>query len=211
MKQLRLKMNIISDKKSSNIFFLEIGIFLFLLALSFGGVILKSFITKEPLIDESDLELIKAGKIISFIIIAPFMEEFFFRGFLNFERGKVYFVLFVIAALFIVSMKVNVGINIIIIVLSVILFLNNNLYKKMTYFISKYLIVLVIFSSVCFGLLHFINYEYFKFYNLLVITPKILLGFFAAYITIRYNIWVALICHSINNLLPTLLIYFTIG
>ena len=197
--------------KNSNNLLSEIGIFLFLLTLSFGGMMLKSVITKEAIIDESDLEYLQFGKIIPLLIIVPFFEEFIFRGFLNFERGKIYYVLSVIAVLFYVSMKIKMEISVIIIILSIILFLKKNWYKKMTDFISDYLIVFVIISSVSFGLLHFTNYEDFKFYNLLVIIPKILFGFFAAYIAIRHNIWVSFLYHFVKNLVPTLLIYITIG
>ena len=202
----------VTNIKNIHNLFLEIGIFLILLLLSFGSTILKSVITKEPIVDESDLEYLQFGKIISLVIIVPFLEEFFFRGFLNFEKDKISFVLFVIVTLFFVSMiankKISVIVSLIIVLLSVILLFSSYCYKGMTNFISDYLIILVVISSVCFGFIHFTNYEDFKLSNLLIILPKILFGFFAAYIITRHNIWVALMYHCINNLVPTLIIYF---
>jgi membrane protease YdiL (CAAX protease family) len=204
----------INSIKNTYSLFLEIGIFLALFVLSFGGTILKSLITKEPLVDESDLEYLQPWKIFTIILLTPFIEEFFFRGFFNFEKGKNYFVLSAIVILFMITIIANKKVSFIlaltVVLLMIALLLNKQWYNIMTNFISEHLIILAIISSICFGFIHLSNYEGFKAYNLLVILPKILGGFFYAYIAIRYNIWVALLYHSVNNIIPFLIIYLKV-
>jgi membrane protease YdiL (CAAX protease family) len=196
---------------------LELGIFIIIVALSVGMSFLKHLITKQPMIDDSDLEYLKLGKIFSVALVVPFLEEIFFRGFLNFDRSRIYLILFGIASVFVCTMPENKNIGLtlcsIIIILVIILCLNNSWYKHLTNFISNYLTILIVISSLCFGLVHLSNYDDFQFVNILVIIPHVLFGFFVSYIAVRHNIWVSLLYHSVNNIIPILIlvIYYKLG
>ena len=193
----------------SGSFGFDVCLFLGLTLLNITAVVIKSFVTNEAIIDDSDLKHLALSRLITAIIVVPFFEEFVFRGYLCLEK-KIYVVLFTIALLFLVCVFFNSNKFIIacVLIFSFLMLFCSSVNTMVVGYINTHLLVFIIISSILFGVMHFTNYDKFEYVNLLIIVPKILVGVFLSYITLKYNIFLAYAFHGINNFIPFIMIYF---
>ncbi|MBO4233099.1 CPBP family intramembrane metalloprotease [Riemerella anatipestifer] len=197
-------------QKFYNKFSSDIIIFIILTAFNFLLHIPKTIFTDKPFFDPEDLEYLNAEVFISYIFIVPLIEEFAFRGFLRF-KSKFMFFLSLLALIFLFSsfLKNENLKNISLVIIAIVGFIsiiNKSVYKKINLLITKNIRILIIVSSIGFGLMHLTNYEAFDWINLFGIFGKIIKGIFLCYITVKYSIWHSFLFHALNNIIPFLLI-----
>ncbi|MRM82654.1 CPBP family intramembrane glutamic endopeptidase [Riemerella anatipestifer] len=193
-----------------NKFSSDIIVFLIITAFKFLLLISKTIFTDGPFFDPEDLESLSANVFISHIFIVPLIEEFAFRGFLRF-KSKFMFFLSSLAIMFLCfSFLKNENLkNISLVIIAIVGFIsiiNKSVYKKINLLITNNIRILIIVSSICFGLMHLTNYETFDWINLFGIFGKIIGGTFLCYIAIKYSIWHSFLFHALNNIIPFLLI-----
>ncbi|MDY3318296.1 CPBP family glutamic-type intramembrane protease [Riemerella anatipestifer] len=195
-----------------NKFSSDIIVFLIITAFKFLLLISKTIFTDGPFFDPEDLESLSANVFISHIFIVPLIEEFAFRGLLRF-KSKLVFFLSLLTLMFIFSfssfLKNENLKNISLVIIAIVGFIsiiNKSVYKKINLLITKNIRILIIVSSIGFGLMHLTNYEAFDWINLFGIFGKIIGGIFLCYITIKYSIWHSFLFHALNNIIPFLLI-----
>lgn len=198
------------NQKFNGVLKLDISLFILTLILSFFAAYLKSLITNESFIDDSDIDKFNYSKIFPFIFLIPLIEELVFRGFLQF-KSRLVFISSLISILFCVTsiIKSETAVTYIIVViifLGLLVFFNKTIYKKMLHFIDSNALIIIYVSSILFGSMHFLNYATFTWVNLIPIFEKIIAGVFLCYITKKYNIWLSYVFHVINNSLPFLII-----
>ncbi|MDY3350982.1 CPBP family intramembrane metalloprotease [Riemerella anatipestifer] len=197
-------------QKFYNKFSSDIIIFIILTAFNFLLLIPKTIFTDGPFFDPEDLESLSANVFISHIFIVPLIEEFTFRGFLR-HKSKLMFFLSLLALIFLFSsfLKNENLKNISLVIIAIVGFIsiiNKSVYKKINLLITKNIRILIIVSSIGFGLMHLTNYEAFDWINLFGIFGKIIKGIFLCYITVKYSIWHSFLFHALNNIIPFLLI-----
>lgn len=200
-----------TPSKKGNSFSQDFLLFIFIFSLNLITIAIKHWVTKEPLIDDSDFKFLTPSKLFSYILLIPLIEEFTFRGFLNFKRRYIY-VLTILSLTFfsfsfIKQTEIQTIFFLVYLPLSVLFFFHKKLYHLLLGFISKNLSILIILSSVLFGVIHLDNYNEFEMINLLPIIQKIIGGLFLAYIAYKYNIWISYIFHILNNMIPFMIIY----
>ena len=198
-------------QKFTGFFRKDFTLFLLLTILSFFAGYLKSLITQESFIDESDLNEFNSSKIFPIIFLIPLIEELVFRGFLQYKSRLIFIMSFVSMIFFLTSfIKQDSKITHVLIVLTVLglsVFFNKKLYQKMLNFIDANTIIIILISSIFFGCIHLLNYDNFLWVNLLPISEKIIAGVFLCYIAKKYNIWHSYFFHLINNSIPFLIIW----
>jgi membrane protease YdiL (CAAX protease family) len=197
-------------KNSIRNFKKDFTIFIFLTILNFLILFFKSLYTDEPFIEDSDLKLYNLEKIFPYLILIPLIEEFSYRGFLRFKNKKI-FIISVIAIIILLATFISVDIFrntsiIMLIILSCLIYFQNQRYEKFLLHINYNLKPLIWISSIIFGLMHLSNFSDFEYINLLGITEKIIAGLFFCYITQKYNIFYSYFFHALNNSLPFLII-----
>ncbi|CAM4019865.1 CPBP family glutamic-type intramembrane protease [Flavobacterium weaverense] len=198
-------------QKFTGFFRKDFTLFLLLTILSFFAGYLKSLITQESFIDESDLNEFNSSKIFPIIFLIPLIEELVFRGFLQYKSRLIFIMSFVSMIFFLTSfIKQDSKITHVLIVLTVLglsVFFNKKLYQEMLNFIDANTIIIILISSIFFGCIHLLNYDNFLWVNLLPISEKIIAGVFLCYIAKKYNIWHSYFFHLINNSIPLLIIW----
>lgn len=178
-------------------------IFVILTFLNFFGLFVKGIVTKEPFIEPSDLPNFTFSKIFPIIFLIPLIEEFAFRGFLQF-KSKLIFIISLISYIillitFVSNYTIKATIIIVMIIIGLLFLLFKNWYPLLIDFITNNLKILVLISSTCFGIVHLTNFENFEWINLISIFEKIIAGIFFCYITRKYNIWHSYFFHILNN------------
>ena len=199
------------NQKFTGFFRKDFTLFLLLTIFSFFAGYLKSLITHESFIDDSDLNEFNSSKIFPIIFLVPLIEELVFRGFLQYKSRLIFIMSFVSMIFFLTSfIKQDSKITHVLIVLTVLglsVFFNKKLYQKMLNFIDANTIIIILISSIFFGCIHLLNYDNFLWVNLLPISEKIIAGVFLCYIAKKYNIWHSYFFHLINNSIPFLIIW----
>lgn len=185
-------------------------IFVILTFLNFFGLFVKGIVTKEPFIEPSDLPNFTFSKIFPIIFLIPLIEEFAFRGFLQF-KSKLIFIISLISYIillitFVSNYTIKATIIIVMIIIGLLFLLFKNWYPLLIDFITNNLKILVLISSTCFGIVHLTNFENFEWINLISIFEKIIAGIFFCYITRKYNIWHSYFFHILNNSIPFILV-----
>lgn len=185
-------------------------IFVILTFLNFFGLFVKGIVTKEPFIEPSDLPNFTFSKIFPIIFLIPLIEEFAFRGFLQF-KSKLIFIISLISQIillltFVSNYKIKATMLIVMIIIGLFFLLFKNWYPLLIDFITNNLKILVLISSTCFGIVHLTNFENFEWINLISIFEKIIAGIFFCYITRKYNIWHSYFFHILNNSIPFILV-----
>lgn len=151
------------------------------------------------------------------VVLAPTMEELFFRYPMQFKKGILYLlatmagmVVYFIANKFVTqNIAVPVGILgcLIPVVLIIILkpssgFINN---INASYFPHMFYTVAVYFAFV-----HFFNFEttgHQWLFTPIMVFPQFLIALFLGYTRLKYGLVSAILLHMVNNLLPMLLIF----
>lgn len=192
-------------------FKIDFYIFALLFILKIFILIIKQAVTREPFIDDETLTYLNFSKLFSISLLIPLIEEFFFRGFINFKKRYIVIISFIsfiiISYSFIKFENLSTFFNLFLFSVVIIIILKSSIHRSLLNFIDNYLKYLIYISSFFFAIIHFSNYESFELANVIVIMQKIAFGLFLAYITYKYNIWYALLFHSLNNLIPFLIIY----
>ena len=192
-----------------------LGLFAVPLLLNILCVLLKGWITQEPMIDDaSDLVALTPEKLLLFILLYPLIEELGFRGFLLFHKKKYV----VIAALPILAL-LSLGESwygelpwlryplMLLVALWLGSMLVNRKARDWTLgLIGRHKRVLIYASSIAFGCVHLMNDDHFAVINLLPIVPKVVSGLFGAYVTVRSNSIVpSWLFHAANNSVASLI------
>ena len=194
-----------------------LGLFAVLLLLTYLCMLLKWWITPEPVIDASNLVALTPEKLLRYILLIPLVEELGFRGFLLFHKKKYV----VIAALIILHLLSLLGESWYgelpwlrySLMLLVALWLGSMLVNRKARdwtlgLIGRHKRVLIYASSIAFGCLHLMNQDHFAVINLLPIVPKVVFGLFGAYVTVRSNSIVpSWLFHAANNSVVSLILY----
>ena len=107
---------------------------------------------------------------------------------------------------FVSNYKIKATMVIVIIIIGLLFLLFKNWYPLLIDFITNNLKILVLISSICFGIIHLTNFENFEWINLIGIFEKIIAGIFLCYITRKYNIWHSYLFHVLNNSIPFILV-----
>lgn len=198
------------NQKFHGIFRQDFTLFIVLTILNFFAGYIKSLITHESFIDQSDLDKFNLSKIFPYLFLIPLIEELIFRGFLQYKSRLVLILSFISIIFFLTSyfkQKTTVlYIFIVVIICGLLVLFNKKLYEKMLLFIEINSIIIILISSIIFGFIHLFNYDNFSWVNLIPISEKIIAGVFLCYIAKKYNIWRSYFFHIINNSLPFLII-----
>ena len=194
-----------------------LGLFAVLLLLNSLCVLLKGWITPEPMIDASELAVLTPEMQLRYILLIPLIEELGFRGFLLFHKKKYV----VIAALPILALLYSLGKSwygelpwlryplMLLVALWLGSMLVNRKARDWTLgLIGRHKRVLIYASSIAFGCVHLMNDDHFAVINLLPIVPKVVSGLFRAYVTVRSNSIVpSWLFHAANNSVASLILY----
>lgn len=195
-----------------------LGLFAVPLLLNILCVLLKGWITQEPMIDDaSDLVALTPEKLLLFILLYPLIEELGFRGFLLFHKKKYV----VIAGLSILCLLSLLGESwygelpwlryplMLLVVLWLGSMLVNRKARDWTLgLIGRHKRVLIYATSIAFGCVHLMNHDHFAVIDLLPIVPKVVSGLFGAYVTVRSNSIVpSWLFHAANNSVASLILY----
>ena len=193
-----------------------LGLFAVLLLLTYLCMLLKWWITLEPMIDASELAVLTPEMQLRYILLTPLVEELGFRGFLLFHKKKYV----VIAALPILAL-LSLGESwygelpwlryplMLLVALWLGSMLVNRKVRDWTLgLIGRHKRVLIYASSIAFGCGHLMNDDHFAVINLLPIVPKVVSGLFGAYVTVRSNSIVpSWLFHAANNSVASLILY----
>ena len=194
-----------------------LGLFAVLLLLTYLCMLLKWWITQEPMINASDLVVLTPEMQLRYILLTPLVEELGFRGFLLFHKKKYV----VIAALPILVLLDSLGESwygqlpwlryplMLLVALWLGSMLVNRKARDWTLgLIGRHKRVLIYVSSIAFGCVHLMNHDHFAVINLLPIVPKVVSGLFRAYVTVRSNSIVpSWLFHAANNSVTSLILY----
>ena len=193
-----------------------LGLFAVLLLLTYLCMLLKWWITQEPMIDASELAVLTPEMQLRYILLTPLVEELGFRGFLLFHKKKYV----VIAALPILAL-LSLGESwygelpwlryplMLLVALWLGSMLVNRKARDWTLgLISQHKRVLIYASSIAFACAHLTNYDGFEVVSLLPIAQKVIAGLFFSYVMVRSNSIVpGLLLHAANNSVLVLIIY----
>ena len=193
-----------------------LGLFAVLLLLTYLCMLLKWWITPEPMIDASELAVLTPEMQLRYILLTPLIEELGFRGFLLFHKKKYV----VIAALPILAL-LSLGESwygelpwlryplMLLVALWLGSMLVNRKARDWTLgLIGRHKRVLIYATSIAFGCVHLMNDDHFAVINLLPIVPKVVSGLFRAYVTVRSNSIVpSWLFHAANNSVTSLILY----
>ena len=194
-----------------------LGLFAVLLLLTYLCMLLKWWITSEPMIDASNLVALTPEKLLLFILLYPLIEELGFRGFLLFHKKK-YVVIAGLSILHLLSLLGESWYGELpwlrySLMLLVALWLGSMLVNRKARdwtlgLISQHKRVLIYASSIAFACAHLTNYDGFEVVSLLPIAQKVIAGLFFSYVMVRSNSIVpGLLLHAANNSVLVLIIY----
>lgn len=85
----------IPNQKFHGIFRQDFTLFIVLTILNFFAGYIKSLITHESFIDQSDLDKFNLSKIFPYLFLIPLIEELIFRGFLQYKSRLVLILSFI--------------------------------------------------------------------------------------------------------------------
>lgn len=192
-------------------FLKDFYVFLAIFSLNIAVLTIKHLVTNRPLIEDKDLEDLVLSQVFSIVLLIPFIEELFFRGFIKFKQKYILVLSFlsyiILSYSFIKDENIKMVVVPLITLLGCVLMVSKKIYEGLLKLITKNFRFLIYFSSFCFSIIHFTNYNNFELVNTLVILQKFFGGLFLAYVVTKYNIWYGLFFHALNNIIPFLVIY----
>lgn len=187
-------------------FYLFIALILFnLLFLSVTYILFNN-----SFFESKDLEYLSAEKVLFYVIFYPLIEEFAFRG-VFFLNNRI-FIFSSLICIIIIAISIFKNIHSIYPFIAIVLlfyffmFFNNHFNKEVTCFINNHRISFLILTSIAFGVLHITNYDNITIQSFFKIFPRIVGGFYLGYIAIKYGFFYAYLMHSLNNILPFLIL-----
>ena len=69
-------------------------------------------------------------------------------------------------------------------------------------FINRYYHILVVISVLIFAGTHITNYDDYSLATFVALIPRVISGFYLAYIVTKYSIWHSWLMHAVNNTIP---------
>lgn len=188
-------------------------VILFLLIFLIGICIslLKHYFYNINLIDDDNFKMLNWKTVISFVLVVPLIEEIIFRAPLLIPKGKIYsilicFVSIVTSLIYIKNQNLTTSIIVILISLQVLYLANEKIKKAVNKIIKDRYLILVIVSSVSFGLIHMTNYETINLESFISIIGRIIAGFYFAFIVTKYDFKSSYFLHGINNVIPFIIL-----
>lgn len=179
-----------------------------MLAVRFAIVIGKTFVMGEGLsLFSEEQDELSFSMVIFYILLIPLIEEFLFRGFLDITKNKIsiYFIgaAAIPGAFFLIEIPDMQFPVLFIVMLFIYAYLRIKSFQKGTNaFIEKHYHILVIASVIIFAGMHITNYQEYSLTTFVALLPRVISGFYLAYVVTKYNIWYAWLMHAINNTLP---------
>ena len=151
-------------------------------------------------------------------IIAPILEEFIFRFYLNSLLGNIIYLfinLFIILQIFYGFEKLQMVIYILAVIISIllvsILFEQSILFReKLSFFVTKYFQIFFYFSVLTFALVHVSNLEIcnqHSFFIILLLLPQFFGGLIFSYARLKWGLKTSILIHSLNNLIGIMIMY----
>jgi membrane protease YdiL (CAAX protease family) len=202
-----------SGRTSNTKSFVNDFIILFLIVFILGISIsfLKGVYFDIEMISEEDFEKLNWKTFLSYVLIIPIIEEIIFRAPLLIPKAKIYSLLISVVIIFSSIIYIENDATQIIVVIS-ILFLeiiywkNKKIMEFINEFIRRNFFLLVILSSISFGLFHMWNYEKIDLITFISVIGRIIAGFYFAFIVTKYNLKSSCFLHGINNTIPFLIL-----
>lgn len=183
-------------------------LFLVLLAVRFAVITSKALLLGEDLSDYSEeQEKLTLSMALSYIVLIPLLEELVFRGFLGIPKNKISVFLIGLAAIFGSLLFIKES-ELIYPVLFVILLFGfaylriDSFQQKTNNFIKRYYHILVVISVLVFAGTHITNYDDYSIATFIALIPRVVSGFYLAYLVTKYSIWHSWLMHAINNTIP---------
>ena len=198
-----------SNTKSFVNEFIILFLIVFILGISIS--LLKGVFFDIEMISEEDFEKLNWKTFLSYVLIIPIIEEIIFRAPLLIPKAKIYSLLISVVIIFSSIIYIENDATQIIVVIS-ILFLeiiywkNKKIMEFINEFIRRNFFLLVILSSISFGLFHMWNYEKIDLITFISVIGRIIAGFYFAFIVTKYNLKSSCFLHGINNTIPFLIL-----
>lgn len=181
-------------------------IILFLIVCVFYNLIISHLVSlfatlKQPLKQDTFYN-ISSLTLVSALVIAPFIEELIFRGFLSTKRAYLFSIPILLPIIF-YAFHFNGYALVVVGILSLIFVILCFNVKSFDFIHTRFFSVLVIFSCLSFCLAHIIVMEkYFNFQtaflsSILVFTP---LAYLLAKVRMIYGIVYSILAHSLHNI-----------
>lgn len=174
-------------------------------------------IKKVTSIKEIDLNYSHSFLFLSTVILAPFIEELFFRlvlkpKYLNWLILSIFSgiltAIFIYKKIFLLLIPFSI-----LTIIEFIFLLNRKSFRRMQIFFLNHFCFFFYLSSLLFGLLHVTNYEPFN-YKLIIlmpilVSPIVVVGIILGFIRMKFGIWYSMLMHSMINLIAFLV--FLVG
>ncbi|MGO2358352.1 CPBP family glutamic-type intramembrane protease [Mesonia sp.] len=202
-----------SGKTSNRNNYINDFIILFLIVFILGITIsfLKGVYFDIQMISQEDFAKLNWKTFLSYVLIIPIIEEIIFRAPLLIPKAKIYSLLISIILIF--SSVIYIENEIIqltlissIALLEIVYWKNEKFRELLNDFIKRRYFILVILSSVSFGLLHMWNYEKIDLISFTSVIGRIIAGFYFAFIVTKYNLKSSCFLHGINNTIPFIIL-----
>ena len=179
--------------------------------IGFSISFLKGMYFDINMVDEEIFEKLNWESFLNYVFIFPIIEEIIFRAPLLVPKAKIYSILISIVIFFLVVIFIDneyykLGIISLIVILEFVYLKNNRFKNFINNFIDNKYLIIVILSSVSFGLLHMWNYEKIDFSSLISIIGRIIAGFYFAFIVTKYDLKSSCFLHGLNNTIPFLIL-----
>ncbi len=182
--------------------------------------VINYFCIRKDLLEE---DLLKKGALYSFgvgCIVAPMIEEFLFRFYLNklFGNAMYFFInLFIVIYIFYGIPKYQIAIYILISTIILFLFsalLERNYFfrKKIFTFFKNHFYIFFYFSAITFAVVHIPNLEICKTNTALavfLVSPQLFGGFVLGYARLKWGLSTSIIIHSITNVMGIGMLFLT--
>jgi len=185
--------------------YLFLGVFIFNLIYLY----IINTIYKRPFVVEDDFSKLNNGVLTMYVLVIPLIEEFCFRGILDLSKN----LLFVSIAISIVVLSLFEFNSFSIIAVTPIFLIgvsslfNSSIIYQIKVFVDKYVIIVIIITSILFSIIHLSNYDDLNAEAWLKILPKLIGGLYFGYIAYKYGIIRSCFLHSANNLIPFIMIF----
>ena len=181
----------------------------FLIGISIS--LLKHYFYSISLIDDDSFKMLNWKTFISFVLVVPLFEEIIFRAPLLIPKAKIYSILICIVSIvgslvFIKNENITLIIIIILISLQVLYLMNERMRIAINKIIKDRYLILVIISSISFGLIHMGNYQTINSITFISVIGRIIAGFYFAFIVTKYDFKSSYLLHGINNIIPFIIL-----
>ncbi|MGB3464030.1 MAG: CPBP family glutamic-type intramembrane protease [Cyclobacteriaceae bacterium] len=187
-------------------------LFTVLLVLRYAIVLVKALLMEEDLLEFSEAEeRLELSAVFSYILLIPLIEELLFRGFLDLRRKRSVIVFIGLAAIFGLFIYFRsdqfLFLGLFLILFVVYAYLRIDSFRHLVDgLLMRGYHLFVILSVLLFAGMHITNYDDYSVYTFMALIPRVISGFYLAFIVTKYTIWHSWLMHALNNTTPFLLI-----